>query len=211
MEGMIPGVTTLKTEPTRSRLGRPQFGAHHRRRMARPARQFPGSSRACGRRPTGSARPCSIGCSTPSPAPAAWIFRRAPGARARGPVPGRQAVVFVEQAGRRARALQEQLARLGGTRQGPSRGNGRARFCAPRARCSTGSCVSGPAVREGALAEYVPCWMPATGSSRGAGLPGNEKAAGAPALPAHWELLKSKSAGEVGYHLARVNARGGVN
>ena len=26
-------------------------------------------------------------------------------------------------------------------------------------------------------------------------------------LPEHWELLKSKSAGEVGYHLARVNAR----
>jgi 16S rRNA (guanine966-N2)-methyltransferase len=35
----------------------------------------------------------------------------------------------------------------------------------------------------------------------------NEKAEGVPALPAHWELLKSKSAGEVGYHLARVNAR----
>jgi len=26
-------------------------------------------------------------------------------------------------------------------------------------------------------------------------------------LPAHWELLKSKSAGEVGYHLARLNGR----
>ena len=33
----------------------------------------------------------------------------------------------------------------------------------------------------------------------------SERAAGAPVLPAHWELLKSKSAGEVGYHLARVN------
>lgn len=30
-------------------------------------------------------------------------------------------------------------------------------------------------------------------------------AKGAPALPERWELLKSKSAGEVGYHLARVN------
>jgi len=37
----------------------------------------------------------------------------------------------------------------------------------------------------------------------------NEKAAGIPALPAHWDLLKSKSAGEVGYHLARVNERAG--
>jgi hypothetical protein len=36
-----------------------------------------------------------------------------------------------------------------------------------------------------------------------------EKSAGPPAVPAHWELLKSKSAGEVGYHLARVNAREG--
>jgi 16S rRNA (guanine966-N2)-methyltransferase len=35
----------------------------------------------------------------------------------------------------------------------------------------------------------------------------NEKRDGVPALPARWELLKSKSAGEVGYHLARVNAR----
>jgi hypothetical protein len=34
----------------------------------------------------------------------------------------------------------------------------------------------------------------------------NEKAEGAPALPPRWELLKSKSAGEVGYHLARVGS-----
>ena len=37
----------------------------------------------------------------------------------------------------------------------------------------------------------------------------NERSAGAPDLPPHWELLKSKSAGEVGYHLARVNERAG--
>ena len=35
----------------------------------------------------------------------------------------------------------------------------------------------------------------------------NAKSAGPPRLPAHWELLKSKSAGEVGYYLARVKAR----
>ena len=35
----------------------------------------------------------------------------------------------------------------------------------------------------------------------------NEKSAGAPALPAHWRLLKSKAAGEVGYHLVRVGSR----
>jgi 16S rRNA (guanine966-N2)-methyltransferase len=36
----------------------------------------------------------------------------------------------------------------------------------------------------------------------------NERSAGVPTLPPHWELLKSKSAGEVGYHLARV--KGGI-
>ena len=35
----------------------------------------------------------------------------------------------------------------------------------------------------------------------------NERIAGLPTMPAHWELLKSKSAGEVGYHMARVNGR----
>jgi hypothetical protein len=35
----------------------------------------------------------------------------------------------------------------------------------------------------------------------------NERTAGEPKLPVGWELLKSKSAGEVGYHLARVNGR----
>jgi 16S rRNA (guanine966-N2)-methyltransferase len=34
-----------------------------------------------------------------------------------------------------------------------------------------------------------------------------ERAAGLPAIPARWELVKSKSAGEVGYHLARAISR----
>jgi 16S rRNA (guanine966-N2)-methyltransferase len=59
-----------------------------------------------------------------------------------------------------------------------------------------------------ALAEYVPLldagnWV----NVGGLVYLENEKTAGAPILPPHWELLKSKSAGEVGYHLARVNAR----
>jgi 16S rRNA (guanine966-N2)-methyltransferase len=33
----------------------------------------------------------------------------------------------------------------------------------------------------------------------------NARSAGAPAMPPHWNLVKSKSAGEVGYHLARAN------
>ncbi len=35
------------------------------------------------------------------------------------------------------------------------------------------------------------------------------RSAGPPSLPVHWELVKSKSAGEVGYHLARAHARVG--
>ena len=34
----------------------------------------------------------------------------------------------------------------------------------------------------------------------------SSRTAGAPAIPSHWTLVKSKFAGEVGYHLARVNA-----
>jgi 16S rRNA (guanine966-N2)-methyltransferase len=33
------------------------------------------------------------------------------------------------------------------------------------------------------------------------------RSAGPPAIPSHWELVKSKSAGEVGYHLARAHAK----
>ncbi len=59
-----------------------------------------------------------------------------------------------------------------------------------------------------ALAEYIPLldggeWLKVGGLV----YLENERAAGVPALPGHWELLKSKSAGEVGYHLARVNGR----
>ena len=37
----------------------------------------------------------------------------------------------------------------------------------------------------------------------------SELKAGAPRLPTGWDLVKSKSAGEVGYHLARVRQRSG--
>jgi len=39
----------------------------------------------------------------------------------------------------------------------------------------------------------------------------NAKSDGVRNCPLNWELLKSKSAGEVGYHLARVNARAQTN
>jgi 16S rRNA (guanine966-N2)-methyltransferase len=67
-----------------------------------------------------------------------------------------------------------------------------------------------PPFGRAALAEFVPLldsggWVKPTGLV----YLENEKSAGLPPLPAHWEVLKSKSAGEVGYHLVRVNVRAG--
>ena len=70
------------------RLGRPQFGAHHRRRLARPARQFPGHSRACGPTPD-RVRETLFNwlqhCHRGHPLPR--FVRRLRCARTRGPVP----------------------------------------------------------------------------------------------------------------------------
>jgi 16S rRNA (guanine966-N2)-methyltransferase len=124
---------------------------------------------------------------------------------------GAKQLVFVEQAVAASRFLQEQLIRLGGQGRGQVVEMGAARYLRSTAEPFDIVFLDPPFGR-GALAEYVPLldeggWLK----------PGalvyleNEKAEGVPALPAHWELLKSKSAGEVGYHLARVNARASVN
>jgi 16S rRNA (guanine966-N2)-methyltransferase len=65
-----------------------------------------------------------------------------------------------------------------------------------------------PPFGKGALPQYVALldagnWL----SSGGLVYLENERSEGVPSLPAHWQLLKSKFAGEVGYHLARVNRR----
>ncbi len=126
---------------------------------------------------------------------------------------GAKSVVFVEQAQRAARALLAEIARLGGTARARVVEMGAARFL----RTPESGAIQGapfdlvfldPPFGQNALAEYIPLLV-----ARDWVTPGgmvyleNEKAAGVPPLPSHWELLKSKSAGEVGYHLARVNAR----
>ena len=120
---------------------------------------------------------------------------------------GAKQLVFVEQAVAAARALQEQLIRFGAGSGAQVVEMGAARYLRSPAE-PFDLVFLDPPFGQDALAEYVPLL--------GEGLwlkPGalvyleNEKSAGTPALPAHWELLKSKSAGEVGYHLARVNAR----
>jgi 16S rRNA (guanine966-N2)-methyltransferase len=120
---------------------------------------------------------------------------------------GAREVVFVEQFPAAARALQEQLLAFGGAPKGRVMEMGAARFL--RSNSAPFDIVFlDPPFGNDALAEFVPlldadAWLK----------PGslvyleNERVAGVPALPAHWELLKSKSAGEVGYHLARVTGR----
>ena len=126
---------------------------------------------------------------------------------------GAQAVVFVEQAQAAARGLVAELERLGGTAKARVVEMGASRFL--RAAAETYGkpfdvvFLDPPYGRE-ALAEFIPMidagdWV----KTGGLVYLENEKSAGAPVLPPHWELLKSKSAGEVGYHLARVNARAG--
>jgi 16S rRNA (guanine966-N2)-methyltransferase len=120
---------------------------------------------------------------------------------------GAKELVFVEQAVAAARALQEQLTRLGAGSAGRVVEMGASRYLSSPPQAFDIVFLDPPFGR-GALAEYVPLldrgdWV------RPGGLVylENEKAEGVPGVPAHWQLLKSKSAGEVGYHLARVHAR----
>jgi 16S rRNA (guanine966-N2)-methyltransferase len=120
---------------------------------------------------------------------------------------GAREAVFVEQFPAAAHALQEQLVRFGGAAKGRILQMGAARFLrTPGAPFDLA--FLDPPFGTNALAEYIPLldsgnWLNVGGLI----YLENERAAGVPALPSHWELLKSKSAGEVGYHLVRVNGR----
>jgi 16S rRNA (guanine966-N2)-methyltransferase len=120
---------------------------------------------------------------------------------------GASEVVFVEQFPAAARTLQEQLVRLGGGSKGRVMEMGAARFLRTPPKAFDIVFLD-PPFGTNALAGYVP--MLDSGQWLAAGslvYLENERSAGVPSLPAHWELLKSKSAGEVGYHLARLNGR----
>jgi 16S rRNA (guanine966-N2)-methyltransferase len=129
---------------------------------------------------------------------------------------GAKHLVFVEQAVAAARALREQLIRFGGGGRGQVMEMGAARYLRSAPEPFDIVFLDPPFGRgtlgQGGLAEYVPLLAAGRWLQPGALVYlENAKAEGAPALPADWELLKSKSAGEVGYHLARVNARASVN
>ena len=120
---------------------------------------------------------------------------------------GANELIFVEQSVAASRALQEQLVRFGAGASGHVVEMGAARYLRSPPQAFDIVFLD-PPFGQDALANYVflldgGAWL----------APGalvyleNEKTAGVPALPPRWQLLKSKSAGEVGYHLARVNAR----
>lgn len=120
---------------------------------------------------------------------------------------GAQSVIFVEQAQMAARGLTAELLRLKGVSRARVMEMGATRFLRTPGEAFDIVFLDPPFGRA-ALEEYIPL-LDAGGWVKPGGLVflENEKSAGAPGLPSHWQLLKSKSAGEVGYHLARVDAR----
>jgi 16S rRNA (guanine966-N2)-methyltransferase len=120
---------------------------------------------------------------------------------------GARELVFVEQAVGPAHALEEQLLRLGAADRSRIVQMGAARFLRTPGE-PFDILFLDPPFGGNALAEFVP-QIDAGGWLKPGGLVylEQERIAGPPPLPAHWELLKSKSAGEVGYHLARASAR----
>ena len=120
---------------------------------------------------------------------------------------GAKELVFVEQSVAASRALQEQLTRLGGQARARVVEMGASRYLRSPPQPFDIVFLDPPYGRN-ALAEYIPMLDAGEWLQAGALVfLENEKSVGAPELPARWELLKSKSAGEVGYHLARINAR----
>jgi 16S rRNA (guanine966-N2)-methyltransferase len=120
---------------------------------------------------------------------------------------GAREVVFVEQAPLAARNLQAQLMRLEAC--------AKARIMEMDAACYLRTAPQAfhivfmdPPFGKDALPQYV-ALLDAGGwvSSGSLVYLENERSGSVPTLPSHWELLKSKSAGEVGYHLARINGR----
>ena len=120
---------------------------------------------------------------------------------------GAKEVVFVEQAVAAARGLVAQLKLLGGTAAAHVVEMGATRYLRTPAAPFDIVFVD-PPFAQGMLKQYVPALDAGNWLKVGALVYlEHEKAAGAPSIPQHWQMLKSKAAGEVGYHLARVGAR----
>jgi 16S rRNA (guanine966-N2)-methyltransferase len=122
---------------------------------------------------------------------------------------GAREVVFVEQAHDPARALSAELERLGGRPRAQVIETSAQRFLAAPGDPFDGVFLD-PPYGQGYLDECMAA-LEVRGWIRDGGWVylESERTAGAPRVPPGWELVKSKSAGEVGYHLARVSARVG--
>jgi 16S rRNA (guanine966-N2)-methyltransferase len=120
---------------------------------------------------------------------------------------GAREVVFVEQAHAAAEVLAAELGRLGGLPRARVLETRAQRYLAAPGDPFDGVFLDPPYGQE-YLGECV-ALLDAQGWVKEGGWVylESERAAGAPAVPPHWRLVKSKFAGEVGYHLARVSAR----
>jgi 16S rRNA (guanine966-N2)-methyltransferase len=118
---------------------------------------------------------------------------------------GAREVVFVDQAPAAARNLKAQLQRLDAFVEAKIMEMGAARYLATAPQAFD-IVFMDPPFGTDALPQYVALLDANAWVSNGSLVYlENERGAGVPSLPPHWELLKSKSAGEVRYHLARVN------
>jgi 16S rRNA (guanine966-N2)-methyltransferase len=120
---------------------------------------------------------------------------------------GAREVVFVDEAPAVAQSLRGELERLGGTGRGRVLQTTAARFLGARGE-PFDLIFLDPPFGQDVLSETVALidaggWIQPSGWA----YLECERAAGAPLLPAGWDLVKSKSAGEVGYHLARARSR----
>jgi 16S rRNA (guanine966-N2)-methyltransferase len=122
---------------------------------------------------------------------------------------GAREVWFVEQAAEAARTLEAELERLGGRARARVVQTTAERFLAQPGQPFDGVFLD-PPYGQGLLRASVAGldahnWI----KTEGWVYLECERQSAPPSVPDHWQLVKSKSAGEVGYHLARVSARVG--
>jgi 16S rRNA (guanine966-N2)-methyltransferase len=120
---------------------------------------------------------------------------------------GAREVVFVDEAATVAQTLREELERLGGTAKARIVHAPAVRYLATPGEPFDLIFLDPPFGLE-ALPQYVQLIQAGGWIKEGGWVYLEaEREGGAPPLPAKWDLVKSKSAGEVGYHLARVRSR----
>lgn len=119
---------------------------------------------------------------------------------------GAAEVVFVETSTAAAHTLRAQLQRLGGEGRAMVQSLGAARYlrtpAAPFDVAFLDPPYGGELLAESLAQLAAGQWL----KEGGLAYLENERSAGVPALPAGWELLKSKTAGEVAYHLVKSAA-----